>query len=268
MRIAATTDLSADAPSPDPESALGLPRRSCLPRRSLLPRGLLALAALLASSFGFASGALAQSGAKLTPPVIGIVDVRAAIEQYPRFIQITKDLESSANQYRDRLDQLMGQLDELRATISVLADDASDERRTKEFELQMGLQRHDFLRKSFRDRMAFEELRGNLRVYEDLEVAVAKVARARGVDIVLRREDIKPAGPDIDKMAARELQDRYNAYRSRSLIFASERLDLTGDVIKLLQVPLEQGGARATQDGATQDGAKQDGAKPTPGGGG
>ena len=242
-------------------------------------RSVVGLCLSAASLFALAGGAFAQSSGGPTaasptaaeataargappPPLVGVVDVLKAVEQYPRYIELRTALEERIRQYEDQLKALAQQLDELRGTIQIL-NEGTEERAEKEFELQIGLQRQDYLRKALRDRVALEELRNTLMVYEDLEVAIGKVAKQRGVTLVLSKQDITPSAGPVEEMSAREVQGRVKAYDRRQVWFAADELDLTGDVIKLLQVPLAEKpsapGKRASDGRQESDGRTRGG---------
>ena len=78
-------------------------------------------------------------------------------------------------------------------------------------------------------------------IYADLERAVAIVAKERGVQMVLR------AHPQLEETSS---ENKARLFEARIVWFASEEIDLTPAVIKLLQVPLPEA-------------PKADGAKPS-----
>lgn len=191
----------------------------------------------LALSLAFVAAALAPSIAAQAAPTFGVVDIVAAVEQYPRYIKLRGELDERMRGYKDQLTQLAKELDELRGTIGVL-DEESDERKERQFQLQMGLYRQDYLRKTFGERMQFAEARMLVQIYADLEVAIARVAKQRGVALVLRKHVIDPASGPVEQIGADELDQRLKSFERQLVWYADGALDLTGDVIKLLQVPL------------------------------
>jgi Skp family chaperone for outer membrane proteins len=166
-----------------------------------------------------------------------VVDILRAIDQYPRWIKLKGELEAMEQGFIDQLKQLAQRMDELRGTIQQMVPD-TEERKQKEFELQMALQQQDFLNKMYRERLRSEELKANLVIYEDVEAAIEKVAKSRSALIVLRKYDIQPASEPVAKLSGKEVQARVLAFERRQVWFAADAIDVTGDVIKLLQVPL------------------------------
>ena len=195
------------------------------------PNVILFLFALSCSAYASAQTPAAAPGLR-----VGVIDYVAAVEQYPRYIKLRAAFEQRMNAYEAELKDLAKSLEELRGTIQVLTDE--DERADKEFQLQIGLQRQDYLRKKYRDQMALEDLRNTLSVYEDLEFAIGKVAQKKGLHLVLTKKDIRPNAKPIAEQSAREVQTRVQAYDRRQVWFAAEELDITADVIKYMQVPL------------------------------
>ena len=169
--------------------------------------------------------------------VVGVIDVLKAVEQYPRYIKLRGELESSINDYEAQLKQMSARVDELRGTIQVLAEGSQD-RADKEFEYQMLMQTQDYRRKAYRDRMQQQDLRNTLTVYEDLEYVIGVVAKRKGVGIVLTKQDITPSAQSIEEMSEKEVQVRVKAYDRRQVWFATKEVDLTGAVIKELMIPV------------------------------
>ena len=192
--------------------------------------------------------------------IVGVVDVIQAVEQYPRYIKLRGELEAAIQQYEAQLKEMSARADELRGTIQVLAE-GSQQRADKEFEYKMLLQTQDYRRKAYRDRMQLEDLRNTLSVYEDLEYAIGKVAEQKGVALVLTKQEITPSAEPIAELSGNEVQARVKAYDRRQVWFASQELDLTGDVIKFLMVPLPDRNSpeRAPKAGEPAKAPKSDG---------
>jgi Skp family chaperone for outer membrane proteins len=213
--------------------------------------------------------------AKLPPPLIGVVDVITAIEQYPRYIKLHGQWQDKADGYTLEIQRLEGQLQEMQARINVLDEDSEDQRDAKN-QLRLAVQHRDYQGKKFNDKMDFERLQDMVLVYEDLDVAIAKVAAARGLTLVLRKKVIEPSGRPVVDLSGREVQARVMAYEKREVLWASDVLDITGDVIKLMQVPLadpgKTGAGQKPAGGDKPSGGERDGALPAkgtaPGGGG
>jgi Skp family chaperone for outer membrane proteins len=170
-------------------------------------------------------------------PVVGVIDIGKALEQYPLFIQMRTDFDKRFEVFQEQLKESLRKLDELRGTVQVMAE-GSRERAEAEFQLKMGLQTQDFQRKSLGERLSIEEFRMLLMAYEDLDYAVTKIAKSKGISLVMPKRDIIPSSQPISELPAMEVQDRLQAYQRRSVWFASEEIDLTGDVIKFMMVPL------------------------------
>lgn len=185
--------------------------------------------------------------------VVGVIDVIKAVEQYPRYIKLRAELEASIQQYEGQLKEMSARAEELRGTIQVLAE-GSPERADKEFEYKMLLQSQDYRRKAFRDRMQQQDLRNTLSVYEDLEYVIGVVARRKGVALVLTKQDIVPSSRAIADLPAAEVQGRVKAFDRRQVWFASKELDLTGDIIKELMIPVPDRNSPERARKAKQDG--------------
>lgn len=197
-----------------------------------------AFAALALQVPAAAQSAKEAAASKSSPGlVVGVVDVVRAVEQYPLYIKLRAELDQSMQGYDQQLKEMSARLDELRGTIQVLAE-GSQERADKEFEFQMLLQTQDYRKKAFRTRVTQEDLRNTLRVYEDLEYVVGVVARRKGVSMVLTVQDVPPSAQPIEDLAMTQVQARVGAYERRQVWFAAEELDLTGDVIKQLMIPV------------------------------
>ena len=203
-----------------------------------------------------------QSGAA-EAPVVGVIDVAKAIDQYPVFIKLRTAVDAKFAKYQEQLKAQMKQLQELQVSIQTMGEGVP-ERDEAEHQYKMGLQTRDFRRKYYNDLLAAEELRMMLQVYEDLDFAVAKVAKKNGVALVLPKRDIPVSAVPIADMQSREVQARVDAFQRRTVWFASAEIDLTGDVIKYMMTPLpdrtspERAPAQSKPDGNGASPIKKD----------
>ena len=196
------------------------------------------------------------------PPLVGIVDLAKAIEQYPRWIELQARLDGMEKQVRERMKQQETRLEDLKGAIQITNPD-SDERRQAQFQLEMAQQERQWLAKTLFEKLDVENQRALLMVYEDLESAVPIVAKARGVMIVQRMHDLGPAKEDIEVMAPNTLQRRLRAFEVKQVWYAAPEVDLTADLIKYLLVPREDG--KAGKAGKTDPGAGAGNAASKPG---
>jgi Skp family chaperone for outer membrane proteins len=170
---------------------------------------------------------------------IGVVDLGKAIEQYPKWIKLQGDLEAMAKDFQGRLTGQAADLSKLKAQMDLMDQD-SEQRRMAEIDYDLKMQQARAMQKLMLDKSKLEEARALLSVYEDLEIATAKVAKNRDVSIVLRVNRMGPAVGDPAKLPRDTVFGRVNAFERREVLFAGKEVDITDDLIKLLQVPLEE----------------------------
>lgn len=179
----------------------------------------------------------ASKAAQAAPPV-GVVDLVRAIEQYPKWIKLKGELEATEDAIKAELTNMNKSISELKASLELGGD--SDERKVKELQYQGMLQQREAWAKLQRERIDLKHARSLLTVYEDLEVAIAKVAKARGVGIVLRMHNMGPSLGNPAKLSDKTVIGRVEAFERREVLFAADNVDLTDDLIKLLLVPLDE----------------------------
>ncbi len=174
---------------------------------------------------------------KAQAPVLGVVDFTKVFEVYPKAIRERERLEALQNSFKGQIETLTKRIDERKLQIPLLPE-GSREREVKQLELELAMQERTGLAKLLNEQLEMESLRMEVMLYEDAEIAIAKVAKDRGVQIVLRmaadipdrRVDAKP----------KEWQLRAVTYERRQVWYASAEVDLTPHVIKLMQVPIER----------------------------
>lgn len=162
--------------------------------------------------------------------VVGVVDFVKVIDAYPRAIQERKKIEEFAKQRR----AVLAAEERKAQEIKLKRDDfqpGTFDRDLKENELRQQVQYLDGLSRVFESehRRRIEEF--YVKIYEDMQRAVAKVAKDRGVGLVLRVHEDTFDG---------STESKARVFEARVVWYASEEIDLTPAIIQLLQVPLPE----------------------------
>jgi len=189
------------------------------------------------------TGAPAEASAKpsaRTGLVVGVVDLGKAFDTYPRVIKERERLKKLHDGYEEQIQQVSKRLDEIKGLIPLLKE-GSRERKQKELEYELALQQRQGLSKLYNEELGGETMRMHLSIYEDLEAAIGKLAKDRGVDLVLRLDDSDLTTlSEAERTNVKQVQNRLVTFERRHVWFATTQLDLTSDLIKMLQVPLER----------------------------
>lgn len=202
-----------------------------------------------------------DAAAKRVPaaPLVGVVDLAKAIENYPRYLELEARMEVMRNQAKERAKQIQAEIDDLRGAVEITNRD-SQEGRMAQLQLELAQQKAKGVYNLLNDQLDLEQQKALLAVYEDLEKAVPAVAKARGVSIVIRVHQVPPVPAEISPNSPRAIGGRLRAYEAKQVWFASDEVDLTPDLIKYLMIPRE--GDKAAGDKPTGlDPAKADPAK-------
>jgi Skp family chaperone for outer membrane proteins len=162
--------------------------------------------------------------------VVGVVDFVKTIDAYPRFAEERKRLEGKRKAMQDELDGEQKKIDDMQGQRDLLPRE-SKERAQKELQIDLSLRNLQGQRDIAQADMRQQYDKLLVSVYEDIEVAIKKVAQEKGLKLVLRVH--RDVGNDTVPGKAR-------LYESRIVWYAADEVDLTPAVIKLLQVPLAE----------------------------
>ena len=159
---------------------------------------------------------------------VGVVDFAKILEAYPRAIDLRKQLDVLMEQRQAELDEFQKRISE----ISGLRDnfrEGSNEWLNKDLEVQLAVRAIEGKRQIFQQELRSEREKFYVTMLEDMQRAVAMIAKDRKIGLVLRvHEDVLDGS----------IESKARIFESRVVWFASEEIDLTPAVIKLLQVPL------------------------------
>jgi Skp family chaperone for outer membrane proteins len=112
----------------------------------------------------------------------------------------------------------------------------SEERRELEMQFELRQQERAMFAKAANERIDLATARAQIVVYEIIEQAIAKVAKARGALLVFRMQEFEVPTTTPDKLTPRGVQNRIIPLERRNVWYAAPEADLTGDVIKELLV--------------------------------
>ncbi len=170
------------------------------------------------------------------PPGVGVVDIARVFEGY----QMTRDLEQrfDARQQgiRAEADNRRQAMEKQLATLEAFDPTSKDyaERRDRlqqmQFEFRVWLEMEE-------QRLKEEHMLWLRMIYDDVSEAVAQSARSRGIDLVLTHRDLSEDVPDSSALR--------NEILLKKVLYFSDRVDLTGQVLRLVNENYEQRGGAA-----------------------
>lgn len=210
---------------------------------------------------------LAQQGGAQPPKptIVAVVDIEKAIENYPRWLSLKEQLEQMDRGFRARLNELRKDVDEAKARIQATLEDTLD-RKQAEFEYDNAIRKGEWERKFLDERMRLANAQFATVCYQDVGEVIAKVAKARGVQLVHRMLVDDATKVDPLTLAPGKLGTLSRMLDSRQVWYAAPDVDLTSDVIKELQVwkpkeKADKADAAGTTSGAPKaDAPKESGA--------
>ncbi len=167
--------------------------------------------------------------APAAPTTVAVIDFAKVIEAYPKAVQEKKRLDEMRAALVAGLKAEEDKLKDLRLERDGF-NQGTRERALKELEMDGALRRINGLRQIYEADLNEQFDKFLAQTYDEIEVAIAQCAKARGVQLVLRTHR-DPTEEDSLNIKSR-LQDR------RIVWYAANEIDLTPHVIKLLQVPL------------------------------
>jgi Skp family chaperone for outer membrane proteins len=167
---------------------------------------------------------------------IGVVDLARALEQYPKWIATQQQMKALQEQARVQLAEKSKRVEELRATLATMNEEA-DERRRQDFALAMAREEQQFFVRDLKTKLEDQAMRFDLDCYEDMEGAIATVAKAKGLKIVHRLSNLGQRPANVATMRVPDVQARLAAFERKQVWYAVPEIDITADVIKELMVP-------------------------------
>jgi Skp family chaperone for outer membrane proteins len=152
---------------------------------------------------------------------IAVVDEQQVIDEYSRSKQLVKQLEEAFKARKGELQALEADIEKANRELRTASDSKKQELFQK---ISKGKIELDVSKKYMTEFFTSQQNRFTLEVIKDIEDAIAVVGRDGGYDLVLRKTVPGPRGLDAQK----------------TVFYHSERLDITQQVLKFLNVKFSQ----------------------------
>lgn len=193
--------------------------------RSLHP--MIPFFALLLAAFAWQAGANSSMRPPAQPTAVATVDIPSIIDQLEERKVREKELEDRTKARQAQLDEAANQLRTIQADLETLSRN-SDEYKDK-FRQAMEIEAMVKARKTALDQILSMD-RGNVtrEMYNKVATAVSNIADREGYDIVLFDDSLFPVPEDAP------FTDVYRSIVSRSVIYHHESVDITDQVVTLM----------------------------------
>jgi Skp family chaperone for outer membrane proteins len=182
------------------------------------------LAVIVVVFTGYQRGraAPADDGAR---PKIGVVDIRQIFQDCKRNVKYRDEATAEQQKIITELDRLKKEIEAEEAGLKALKAGSSDylDQMKAVLEKQASLQaKQDY----HKQQMALKDQRWTEHLYTDILRETAAVAKQKGLDIVLEKDE-----PELPALSAQELM---MIIRTHSVLYSGGCLDITGEVMNLV----------------------------------
>ncbi len=168
---------------------------------------------------------------------IGSIEIAAVIERYEKAQRFAKQFNAFVSAEKVRQNKLMDQVKDLIAQKAKTAPSSSDFT-FLENQIIALKQQHESLREVLEREYSQRQTRNAAALLEDIEQAIAAVARAKGLNYVIKvLPGLKPDSEPNDVMTA----------LNRSVLYADPRNDITEEVIRTLNQKYRAIGAKTSK---------------------
>ena len=179
------------------------------------------LTAVISLTIGYERG-WAQNGKEIAPALIGVVGVDDILQKSTRHVQWQHRMEAQSQKNQAELQKIVKEIEMIRADMDTRKQGSDDYLKLarKGIEKQATL---EATQKYYEQETALKIQQWTSGLYQDIIRSVEKVAQARGLDLVLAKEDLT-----IPTVNVRELM---TLIRTSKVLFNADELDITDEVL-------------------------------------
>jgi Skp family chaperone for outer membrane proteins len=179
---------------------------------------------VIAISFGYRQG-MAASEKQIVPSKIAVVDVTKVLQNSKKHKQWQEKMTKDEDQMKAEFDKAKKELDVLQANLNLLKSGSKDYvDAMKEFLDKKSLL--DAKDKFYQEKTNMEMQQWTESLYTLLLDITAKIAKKKGIDIVLAQEQLDLPAPS--------LRDFMLSMRTKKVLYCDAQLDITDEVLTVL----------------------------------
>lgn len=189
------------------------------------------LSGLILSIVGFECS-LAARDKTTTAPKIGIVSVREAFEKCRMKDETEKELAAEGDKRFKELKKLEESIENDKSALSKRKENSADYMELLQA-LMLKQSQLDAQKEFFQQELVVKEMQGKEKIYRKILEVIAAVAKEKGFDIILNRDDNYLNRPDLGP-PAQSPADLILTTRTHKLLYFNPSLDITSDVVNAM----------------------------------
>ncbi|MBS3820887.1 MAG: hypothetical protein GVY16_06390 [Planctomycetes bacterium] len=165
----------------------------------------------------------AQAGPGVRATRVGVCNIPEIFDKYSRARQLTDELKERTNKLKAENDRRVDTIRIKQTELEGLMPESSEYNKRLQEIQELTIERQVWL-KMQEDLMMRDHLRLTRELYKDIKDSVARVAKARGFDIVIQFDPRSPEGKSSQEIV--QQIDR------RKVLYTDEQLDITAGVLQ------------------------------------
>jgi len=162
-------------------------------------------------------------------PKIGIVSVKDVFDKSPMKADVEKELSADADKKFAELKKLEETLEADKAALSKRKEGSEDYMQLLQTVLQEQ-SKLDAQKEFYQQELSMKEMQSKEKLYRKILEAIATVAKEKGLDIILSRDDNYLNQPDTNP-PAQSPSDLLLTTKTHKLLYFNPGLDVTADVV-------------------------------------
>jgi Skp family chaperone for outer membrane proteins len=167
-----------------------------------------------------------------TSPRIGIVSVKEVFDKCQMKAEVEKTLAAEGEKKFAELKKLEETIDADKAALSKRKEGSEDYMQLMQT-LMLEQSKLDAQREFYQQELSVKEMQGKEKIYRKILEVIAAVAKEKGLDIVLSRDDNYLSQPDSNP-SAQNPTELLLTTKTHKLLYFNPGLDVTADVINAM----------------------------------
>ncbi|MGB8226528.1 MAG: OmpH family outer membrane protein [Sedimentisphaerales bacterium] len=171
-------------------------------------------------------------------PKIGVVSIKDVFDKSQIKIDVEKELSADGEKKFAELKKLEETLEADKAALSKRKEGSEDYMQLLQT-IMLEQSKLDAQREFYQQELSVKEMRGKEKIYRKILEVIAIVAKEKGLDIILSRDDNYLSQPDTNP-PAQSPSDLLLTTKTHKLLYFNPGLDVTADVITAMAKSAQQ----------------------------